>query len=60
MVAQRLSNRREFYDYWCTEGNEKFGVNTLNGEITCEVVAKELGYKHVSIEEAFAKRIVSN
>ncbi|EOP46032.1 alanine dehydrogenase [Bacillus cereus] len=38
----------------------KLGVNTLNGEITCEVVAKELGYKYVSIEEAFAKRIVSN
>ncbi|EOP60334.1 alanine dehydrogenase [Bacillus cereus VDM053] len=33
----------------------KLGVNMLNGEVTCEVVAKELGYACVSIEEALAK-----
>lgn len=34
----------------------KLGVNMLNGEVTCEVVAKELGYACVSIEEALAKK----
>lgn len=32
----------------------KLGINTLNGEITCEVVAKELGYICLSAEEALA------
>ncbi|MBX0352952.1 alanine dehydrogenase (plasmid) [Bacillus toyonensis] len=34
----------------------KLGVNMLNGEVTCEVVAKELGYACVSIEEALTKK----
>ncbi|MDM5152509.1 alanine dehydrogenase [Bacillus sp. DX1.1] len=38
----------------------KLGLNTLNGEITCEVVAKELGYTCVSTKEALAKGIVCN
>ncbi|MFB7121801.1 alanine dehydrogenase [Bacillus tropicus] len=33
----------------------KLGINTLNGEITCEVIAKELGYICLSTEEALAK-----
>jgi len=32
----------------------KLGVNVVNGEITYEAVAKDLGYDYKSVEEAFA------
>jgi alanine dehydrogenase len=33
----------------------KCGVNVLNGEITFEAVAKDLGYDYVSVEKALEK-----
>jgi alanine dehydrogenase len=36
----------------------KCGVNVLNGEITFEAVAKDLGYAHVSVEKALEKATV--
>ena len=40
-------------------GALKLGVNTANGEITYEVVAKDLGYTYVSVENALAKEITA-
>lgn len=34
----------------------KLGVNTLNREITCEAVARDLGYEYVTVEKALAKQ----
>lgn len=34
----------------------KLGVNTVNGEITCEAVARDLGYEYVTVEKALAKQ----
>ncbi|PFO04246.1 alanine dehydrogenase [Bacillus sp. AFS076308] len=36
----------------------KLGVNVANGDITYEAVAKDLGFKYVSVEEALAKESV--
>ncbi|MCM3725548.1 alanine dehydrogenase [Neobacillus cucumis] len=36
----------------------KLGVNVANGDITYEAVAKDLGFKYVSVEEALAKETV--
>lgn len=35
----------------------KQGVNVLNGEITFEAVAKDLGYDYVTVEQALAKNL---
>ncbi|PEZ09215.1 alanine dehydrogenase [Bacillus sp. AFS018417] len=40
-------------------GALKLGVNTANGEITYDVVAKDLGYTYVSVENAFAKEVAA-
>lgn len=40
-------------------GALKLGVNTANGEITYEAVAKDLGYTYVSVEDALAKEIAA-
>lgn len=37
----------------------KLGVNTVNGEITYETVARDLGYEYVTVEEAFNKETAS-
>ncbi len=37
----------------------KLGVNVANGEITYEAVAKDLGYKYVSVEDALEKELAS-
>ncbi|WP_408008556.1 alanine dehydrogenase [Pseudalkalibacillus sp. A8] len=37
----------------------KLGVNTANGKITYEAVAKDLGYKYVAVEKALEKELVS-
>jgi alanine dehydrogenase len=37
----------------------KLGVNVVNGEITYEAVAKDLGLKYVPLEEALAKKLAS-
>lgn len=38
----------------------KCGVNVLNGEITFEAVAKDLGYKYVTVEKALEKEPAIN
>jgi alanine dehydrogenase len=38
----------------------KCGVNVLNGEITFEAVAKDLGYDYVTVENALEKELVAN
>ncbi|MFD0769772.1 alanine dehydrogenase [Bacillus sp. CGMCC 1.60114] len=40
-------------------GALKLGVNTANGEITYEVVAKDLDYTYVSVENALAKEVTA-
>ncbi|WP_028399825.1 alanine dehydrogenase [Ectobacillus panaciterrae] len=40
-------------------GALKLGVNTANGEITYEAVAKDLDYTYVSVEDALAKEIAA-
>jgi alanine dehydrogenase len=37
----------------------KLGLNTVNGEITYETVARDLGYEYVTVEEAFNKETAS-
>jgi alanine dehydrogenase len=37
----------------------KLGLNTANGEITYEAVARDLGYHYVTVEEALAKEVAS-
>ncbi|MGG3450547.1 alanine dehydrogenase [Domibacillus aminovorans] len=37
----------------------KLGVNVANGEITFEVVAKDLGYDYVRVEDALEKELVA-
>ncbi|PLS03047.1 alanine dehydrogenase [Neobacillus cucumis] len=37
----------------------KLGLNTANGEITYEAVARDLGYQYVTVEEALAKELAS-
>jgi len=37
----------------------KAGVNTANGEVTYETVAKDLGYEFVPVERALAKELAS-
>jgi alanine dehydrogenase len=37
----------------------KLGVNTANGEITIEAVAKDLGYNYVRVEDALEKGMVA-
>ncbi len=37
----------------------KLGVNTANGEITYETVAKDLGNEYVAVEKALEKELVS-
>lgn len=38
----------------------KLGVNVANGEITYEAVARDLGYKYVSVEKALEKELTAN
>lgn len=38
----------------------KYGVNVLNGEITYEAVAKDLGYDYVAVEEALKKQLTAH
>ena len=38
----------------------KCGVNVLNGEITFEAVAKDLGYQYVTVEDAFEKALITH
>jgi alanine dehydrogenase len=38
----------------------KSGVNVLNGEITFEAVAKDLGYDYVTVENALEKELIAN
>jgi alanine dehydrogenase len=37
----------------------ELGLNTANGEITYEAVARDLGYHYVTVEEALAKEVAS-
>jgi alanine dehydrogenase len=38
----------------------KCGVNVLNGEITFEAVAKDLGYQYVTVEDAFERALIAH
>ncbi|SEM74226.1 alanine dehydrogenase [Mesobacillus persicus] len=38
----------------------KLGVNTANGEITYEAIARDLGYEYVAVEKALNKTLTAN